>query len=77
MSSDGGMVRPRALALFMLITSSNFVGRSTGRSAGLGPLPERKLETGAGGNDHPAATRDRQDGRARQKQQAEKPTTSG
>ena len=37
-SSDGGIVRPRALAVFMLITSSNFVGCSTGRSAGLAPL---------------------------------------
>ena len=32
------MVRPRALTVFMLITISNFVGCSTGRSAGLAPL---------------------------------------
>jgi len=37
-SSDGGMVSPRALAVFMLITNSNFVGCSTGKSAGLAPL---------------------------------------
>jgi hypothetical protein len=37
-SSDGGIVRPRALAVFMLITNSNFVGCSMGRSAGLVPL---------------------------------------
>src|SRR5262249_21386423 len=32
---DRGMVRPRAFAVFRLITSSNFVGCSTGSSAGL------------------------------------------
>src|SRR5215510_6342188 len=37
-SSDGGIVRPRALAVLRLMTSSNSVGRSTGRSAGLAPL---------------------------------------
>src|SRR5215469_2273004 len=37
-SSDGGIVRPRALAVLRLITSSNFVGCSTGRSAGLAPF---------------------------------------
>jgi hypothetical protein len=36
--SDSGMVRPRALAVLRLITSSNLVGCSTGRSAGLAPL---------------------------------------
>src|SRR5262249_52999487 len=44
-STDGGMVRPRALAVLRLMTSSNFVGCSTGRSAGLAPLrilPTRK-----------------------------------
>ena len=35
---DGGIVKPSALAVFMLITSSNFVGNSTGRSPGLAPL---------------------------------------
>src|SRR5262249_56164388 len=35
--SDCGMVRPRAFAVLRLITSSNFVGCSTGRSAGLAP----------------------------------------
>jgi hypothetical protein len=34
----GGMVRPRALAALRLITNSNLVGCSTGRSAGLAPL---------------------------------------
>ena len=37
-STDGGIVRPRALAVLRLMTSSNFVGCSTGRSAGLAPL---------------------------------------
>ena len=34
----GGMVKPICLAVLRLITSSNFVGCSTGRSAGLAPL---------------------------------------
>src|SRR5262245_58679365 len=34
----GGTVRPSALAVLRLITSSNLVGCSTGRSAGLAPL---------------------------------------
>jgi len=33
-----GTVRPRALAVLRLMTNSNFVGCSTGRSAGLAPL---------------------------------------
>src|SRR4029077_2877714 len=33
-SSVGGIVRPSALAVFKLRTSSNFVGACTGRSAG-------------------------------------------
>jgi len=37
-SNEGGTVRPSALAVFMLITSANLVGRSTGRSEGLVPL---------------------------------------
>jgi hypothetical protein len=37
-SNEGGMVMPSALAVFMLITSSNLVGCCTGRSAGLAPL---------------------------------------
>jgi hypothetical protein len=36
--SDGGIVRPRALAVLRLITSSNFVACSTGRSPGFAPL---------------------------------------
>jgi hypothetical protein len=36
--SVGGMVRPRAFAVFRLMTSSNFMGCSTGRSAGLAPF---------------------------------------
>ncbi len=35
---DWGIVRPSALAVLRLITSSNFVGCSTGRSPGLAPL---------------------------------------
>jgi hypothetical protein len=37
-SSVGGMVRPSACAVLRLMTSSNLVGCSTGRSAGLAPL---------------------------------------
>src|SRR5215467_11159826 len=36
-SSDGGIVRPSALAVLRLMTSSNVVGCSTGRSLGLAP----------------------------------------
>ena len=36
--SDGASVSPNALAVFKLITSSNLVGCSTGRSAGRGAL---------------------------------------
>src|SRR5262249_17382470 len=36
--SDGGIVRPSALAVLRLMTSSNVVGCSTGRSSGLAPL---------------------------------------
>ena len=35
---DRGIVRPSAFAVLMLITNSNFVGCSTGRSAGLAPF---------------------------------------
>jgi hypothetical protein len=35
---DGGIVRPSVFAVFRLITSSNFVGCSTGRSAGFAPF---------------------------------------
>jgi hypothetical protein len=37
-STDCGIVSPSAFAVFMLITSSNLVGCSTGRSAGLAPF---------------------------------------
>src|SRR5215470_12307819 len=37
-SSGGGIVRPRALAVFRLITSSNFVGCSIGYISRFGPL---------------------------------------
>ena len=37
-STAGGIVSPSAFAVFRLITSSNFVGCSTGRSAGLAPF---------------------------------------
>ena len=37
-SNVGGTVKPSALAVLRLITRSNFVGCSTGRSAGLAPL---------------------------------------
>jgi hypothetical protein len=35
---DSGMVRPRALAVLRLTTSSNLVGCSIGRSPGLAPF---------------------------------------
>ncbi len=35
---DCGTARPSALAVFRLMTSSNFVGCSTGRSPGFAPL---------------------------------------
>src|SRR5437660_11908049 len=37
-SRDGGIVIPSALAVLRLMINSNFVGCSTGRSAGLAPL---------------------------------------
>src|SRR5215472_7070613 len=37
-SSVGGIVRPSAFAVFALITNSNLIGCSTGRSDGLAPL---------------------------------------
>src|SRR5207245_10084044 len=37
-NTDGGIVSPRALAVFKLMTSSNFVGCSMGKSAGFAPL---------------------------------------
>src|SRR5262245_25823181 len=37
-SNVGGMVRPMALAALRLITNSNLVGCSTGRSSGLVPF---------------------------------------
>src|SRR5262245_14422424 len=42
-SSVGGTSRPSALAVFRLITSSNFVGCMTGRSPGLSPLRMRPV----------------------------------
>jgi hypothetical protein len=41
--SVSGMVRPSALAVFILITSSNFVGRCTGKSAGFSPRRMRSI----------------------------------
>ena len=59
-SSVGGTSRPSALAVFRLMTSSNLVGCSTGRSAGfapaqdlvdeLGGAPEQVREVGAVGH---------------------------
>src|SRR5262245_46530990 len=40
-STDGGTVRPSALAVLRLITSSYLVGACTGRSAGFSPLRMR------------------------------------
>src|SRR6267378_7839123 len=36
--TDGGIVRPSAFAVLRLMTNSNLVGCSTGRSAGLAPF---------------------------------------
>src|SRR5215470_101692 len=38
MITTGGIVRPSAVAVLRLIISSNFVGCSTGRPAGLAPF---------------------------------------
>ncbi|MBI1996211.1 MAG: hypothetical protein HYU31_12865 [Deltaproteobacteria bacterium] len=38
MSTIGGIVRPRALAVLRLSTNSNLIGCSTGMSAGFVPL---------------------------------------
>ena len=37
-SIPGGILRPSVFAAFRFMTSSNFVGCNTGRSAGLAPL---------------------------------------
>src|SRR3984893_10391738 len=37
-SSVGGIARPSALAVFMLMLSTSLVGNSTGKSAGLAPF---------------------------------------
>src|SRR4029450_5487042 len=46
-----GIVRPSAFAVLRLMTSSNFVGCSTGRSAGLAPF--RILSTYRAARPHP------------------------
>src|SRR5215510_7601226 len=46
-SSGGEMVRRRALTVLRLTTSSNFVGRSMGRSPGLAPLRILSTKTAA------------------------------
>jgi len=43
-STDCGIVSPSALAVFRLITSSNFVGWMTGISAGLAPFRIRSMK---------------------------------
>ena len=42
-STPGGIVRPSVLAVLRLMTSSNLVGRMTGRSAGFSPLRIRPV----------------------------------
>jgi len=42
-SSDCGIVRPSALAVLRLMTSSNLVGRSMGKSPGLAPFRIRSM----------------------------------
>ena len=39
-STPGGMVSPSALAVFMLMTSSNLVGRKTGQIGRFGTLQD-------------------------------------
>src|SRR5262249_13061121 len=46
-SSPGGKLRPNALAVLRLITSSNLVDCMTGRSAGFSPLRIRPVYTPA------------------------------
>jgi hypothetical protein len=46
-STDWGIVRPSAFAVFRLITSSNLVGCSTGRSPGLAPFRIRSTYVAA------------------------------
>src|SRR5262245_50753648 len=48
-SSDGGTVRPSALAVVTLTTKSNLVGCSTGRSLGFAPsCPHSRRRAGTG-----------------------------
>src|SRR5262249_29844466 len=42
-STPGGMVMPRTFAVLSLMTSSNFVGCRTGKSAGASPLRIRAV----------------------------------
>src|SRR5262249_42375889 len=49
-STVSGTVRPRALAVFRLITSSYLVGACTGRSAGFVPFRMRSTYPAAGRN---------------------------
>ena len=44
-STDRGIVSPSAFAVWRLMTNSNFVGCSTGRSAGLAPFRIRSTYT--------------------------------
>src|SRR5204862_7738217 len=44
-STDGGMARPSAFAVFVLTTSRNVVGCCTGRSAGLAPRRMRSTQS--------------------------------
>src|SRR5262249_28330159 len=46
-STEGGIVRPSALTVLRLMTSSNLVGCSMGRSVGLAPLRMRTTNTAA------------------------------
>jgi hypothetical protein len=49
MSIDWGIVSPRSLAVFRLITKSNLVGCSTGSSPGLAPFKILSTKVAAGG----------------------------
>ena len=42
-SSEGGMVRPRAFAVFRFMMSSYLLGACTGRSAGFSPFNMRSM----------------------------------
>ena len=55
--SEGGTVRPSALAVLRLITNSYLVALCTGRSAGRSPLRTRSISQRLAGLDRPSQFR--------------------